>query len=208
MYNLYFHPLAHVPGPFWARISGIPSWYHAIRGDRHIWLWQQFQIYGYKVRSAPNTVLFSGQQAYTDIYSMKSNVRRSAFYLALTRSAREENTVCTIDVAAHAVKRKHLNLCFTEKSVRAATDFTVMHVDRWHELMSVENGSTTEWSAPLDLSERIDALIFDIMGDLAFGKSFDIKEPGDNPLKVIPHGIAAYMKFYYPVSSSSFLWRA
>jgi cytochrome P450 len=131
---------------------------------------------------------------------MKSNVRRGPFYLALTRSAREENTVCTVDVAAHAAKRKLLNLCFTEKSVRAACGFTIKHIDRWHELMSEENHSYTEWSAPLDLSERIDALIFDIMGDLAFGKSFDIKEPGDNPLKVIPHSIAAYMKFYYPVS--------
>lgn len=39
------------------------------------------------------------------------------------------------------------------------------------------------------------------MGDLSFGRSFDIKEPGPNPLKTIPHNIAAYMKFYHPVSS-------
>ena len=38
------------------------------------------------------------------------------------------------------------------------------------------------------------------MGDLNFGRSFDIKEPGTNPLKTIPHNIVEYMKFYYPVS--------
>lgn len=63
-----------------------------------------------------------------------------------------------------------------------------------------ENSSTTEWSAPVDLSQKIDTLVFDIMGDLSLGKSFDIKEPGDNPLRVIPHTIAEYMRFYYPVS--------
>lgn len=40
------------------------------------------------------------------------------------------------------------------------------------------------------------------MGDLAFGRSFDIKEPGNNPLNVVPENIAGYMKFYYPVSQA------
>lgn len=63
-----------------------------------------------------------------------------------------------------------------------------------------ENNGSTEWSAPMDLSRRLDDLTFDIIGDLAFGRSFDIKEPGENPLKVIPESVAGYMKFYYPVS--------
>ncbi|KAK4107230.1 cytochrome P450 [Canariomyces notabilis] len=167
IYNLYFHPLAHIPGPFWARASGIPSWLHAIRGTRHIWLWQQFQIYGDRIRPNPNTVLFCDPEAYADIYGMKSNVRRSHFYTALKRNSRENTTLNTIDVAEHAGRRKLLNLCFTEKSLHT--------------------------------------LVFDIMGDLCFGRSFDIKEPGENPLKAVPHFIAEYMKFYYPMCRSPFL---
>lgn len=200
VYNLFFHPLAHVPGPFWARASGIPSWYHAIRGKRHIWLWQQFQVYGNKIRTEPNTVLFCDPQAYADIYSMKSNVRRSHFYEALRRNVREKTTLTTIDVAAHAQKRKLLQQCFTEKSVRAASTFVVKHVARWNQLMMDESSSASEWSAPVDLSEKIDMLIFDIMGDLSFGKSFDTKEQGENPLRAIPHSIAEYMQFYYGVN--------
>lgn len=66
--------------------------------------------------------------------------------------------------------------------------------------MIEENDNPTEWSAATDFSRRLDALTFDIMGDLAFGRSFGIKEPGDNALKTIPENIAGYMKFYYPVS--------
>ena len=156
-------------------------------GKRHIWLWQQFQIFGPKIRVTPNTVLFCDPAAYADIYSMKSNVRRSHFYTALKRKMSENTTLNTIDIAEHAVKRKLLNTCFTEKSLRAASSFIIKHVDRWNEIMMEESNSTTGWSVPIDFSEMIDMLVFDIMGDLSFGRSFDIKEPGENPLKVIPH---------------------
>jgi hypothetical protein len=43
------------------------------------------------------------------------------------------------------------------------------------------------------MSELVDYLSFDIMGDLSFGKSLDVKEPGDNPFKAIPHTIAGYL---------------
>lgn len=199
VYNLFLHPLAHVQGPFWGRVSGIPSWYHALRGDRHIWLWQQFQIYGSKVRPEPNLVLFCDPDAYLDIYGMKSNVRRSHFYTAWKRNDRENTTLTTVDVEAHAKKRKVLNIAFTEKMVRSASSFIINHVDRWNQLLLEENGNSTEWSTPTDLSHKLDALTFDIMGDLSFGKSFDIKEIGNNPLKEVPQCITEYMRFYYPV---------
>lgn len=198
LYNVFLHPLSQVPGPFWARATGIPSWLGAFSGKRHIWLWQQFQLYGDVFRPEPNTVLFRDPQAYAEIYGNKSNVRRSPFYEAFRRTEREVNTLITTDVAEHAKKRKYLNICFTEKLVRSASLFVIKHVDRWHEILNDEIGSE-EWSASMDFSHRIDAVIFDIMGDLSFGSSFDIKEPGDNPLKEVPDCISEYMRFYYPV---------
>ncbi|KAI0101911.1 benzoate 4-monooxygenase cytochrome P450 [Nemania sp. FL0031] len=205
LHNLFFHSLANVPGPFWARMSGIPSWYYACRGDRHLWLRKQFQIYGYRVRVEPNTVVFCDPQAYADIYNMKANVRRSHFYEAFNRKADELTTLTCIDVAAHARKRKYLKNCFTERSIRAASKFVIKHVDRWVEIITENIGSGNEWSEPIQISEWIDALIFDIMTDLSFGKSFDIKEPGDNPYKFVPHSIAQYVRLYYIMSRVPFL---
>ncbi|KAI5920343.1 cytochrome P450 monooxygenase-like protein [Camillea tinctor] len=202
-YNLFFHPLANVPGPLLGRASGIPSWYYAYRGTRHIWLWQQFQIYGSKIRPEPNTVLFCDPEAYTDIYGMKANVRRSKFYTAWQRNENDKTTLNTVDVAEHAQKRKLLNLAFTEKSVRAASSFIIQHVDRWHQLLVGENDGG--WSPAVDFSEKVDSLVFDIMGDLCFGKSFGVKESGANPLKAVPHNITNYMRFYYPICRSPFL---
>ncbi|KAI8944454.1 benzoate 4-monooxygenase cytochrome P450 [Xylaria longipes] len=203
IYNLLFHPLAHVPGPFWARASGIPSWYHAYTGKQHIWLCKQFETYGYRVRPEPNTVLFCDPEAHTEIYGMKSNVRRSQFYLALNNE-NKKTTLDTIDVVQHAWKRKILNLCFTEKSLSAACRFIVDHVDRWNQLMLDETNGN-DWCAPVDISGKIDELTFDIMGDLCFGRSFNVKEPGENPLREVPHCITDYLRFYYPLCRSPFL---
>jgi hypothetical protein len=46
VYNLYFHPLADIPGPFWAKVSTVPSWWHARKRDRHLWLLNLQEKYG------------------------------------------------------------------------------------------------------------------------------------------------------------------
>lgn len=193
-----------MPGPFWARASGIPSWYHTARGKRHIWLWQSFQIYGKRIRVAPDLVLFCDPEAHAAIYGMRSNVRRSTFYVGLTQNIREKTTLNTIDPAEHAQRRKMLNRCFTDSSVTAVSAFVGRHIDRWHHILLDGHDSTTEWSASVDLGEKMDHLVFDIMGDLCFGRSFNIKEPGDNPLREVPSNIIKYLQFYYPVRSTIF----
>ncbi|PFH55371.1 hypothetical protein XA68_18475 [Ophiocordyceps unilateralis] len=160
-------------------------------------------LYGDRIRPEPNTVLFCGPDAHSDIYGTRSNVRRSCFYSAFNKTEREETTFTTVDVARHARKRRILNVCFNDKLVRAATPFVIKHVDRWnHLLMQTED---TEWSPVVDFSQAVDALIFDIMGDLSFGRSFDIKESGDNPIKEVPDCISAALCFYYPICRSPFL---
>ncbi|KAJ2988877.1 hypothetical protein NUW58_g3753 [Xylaria curta] len=203
IYNLYLHPLAGIPGSLLGRASGIPSWYYAYQGTRHIWLWQQFQIHGDKIRPEPNTVLFRSPEAYMDIYGMKSNVRRSKFYEAWERNDQDQTTITTVDVVAHSRKRKSLNLAFTEPSVRAASSFVINHVDRWHEVLFEDAGA--DWSPAVDFFDKVDSLIFDIMGDLCFGASFNLKEPCENPLKGLPHCIDDHMRLYYPIARSPFL---
>ncbi|KAI0850871.1 cytochrome P450 monooxygenase-like protein [Daldinia vernicosa] len=204
-YNLFFHPLAHVPGPFWSRISGFPSWYHACRGDRHVWLWQLFQIYGDRIRSEPGVVLFCDPQSYADIYNMKSNVQRAPFYKTFQRNRHESMVVTTIDVAEHARRRKRLNpILLSEKSIRAASKFIIKHVERWVQLMTEDNEIATEWSSPVNFSKRTDSLTFDIMGDLSLGVSFDIKEPEDNLMKLTPFYMFQWFRFTYMMGRAPF----
>ncbi|TVY68675.1 Cytochrome P450 monooxygenase apf7 [Lachnellula suecica] len=104
----------------------------------------------------------------------------------------------------HARKRRVLNSAFSEKAVRSAADFITTHVDRWNELL-IDGNYGKEWTTPQNMADLTDYLIFDIMGDLCFGKSFDLKEPGENPFRHMPHTIAGYMQSVYPITQSPML---
>jgi cytochrome P450 len=155
---------------------------------------------GSRFRAGPNIVLFRTPTAQNDIYNHKANVRKSSFYDALVRHENDRNTINTTNVALHAQKRRFVNLAFTEQSIRAASPIVGKHIDRWNDILLGEPNKG-DWSCPRDMALWSDRLVFDILGDLCFGKPFDTKEPGDNPLKVIQHQIAESMKFLYIVSA-------
>ena len=129
---------------------------------------------------------------------MKANVQKSKGYNAWKRNEQDVNTLTEVDVKLQAKRRRLLNLVFTERSVRSACDFVVKHVDRWNELLI--EGDGRNWSSPLDLNVSCNGMTLDLLGDLCFGRSFDIKEPDASPFKSVPSSIIAYMKFTYPVS--------
>jgi hypothetical protein len=54
IYNVYFHPYAKYPGPFLAKFTDLYAGYHAWKGDIHLDMWRCHQVYGDKVRYAPN----------------------------------------------------------------------------------------------------------------------------------------------------------
>ncbi|KAL9039352.1 MAG: hypothetical protein Q9214_004912 [Letrouitia sp. 1 TL-2023] len=60
------------------------------------------------------------------------------------------------------------------------------------------------WSQPKNMADWSDYLVFDILGDLCYGRSFDTKEPGDNNLKLVPKFIHDYVNTMYPIAQSPF----
>ena len=60
-----------------------------------------------------------------------------------------------------------------------------------------------QWGAPFNFADWTDYLTFDIMGDLSFGVQLNTKEPGENRFRQIPYAIHKYMRFQYPVSTST-----
>lgn len=74
----------------------------------------------------------------------------------------------------------------------------IHHVDRWCELLG-EN-TEKEWSDDRDMAHWANYVIFDILSDLCFGKSMEIKEPGKNELKGVPDFMVNSVRIFYPVS--------
>lgn len=143
--------------------------------------------------------MINSPAAYRDIFNSKANVKKTKFYEVWAKDEDSFNSLTVIDKAVHARKRRTLNSVFSEKSLRSSEAFLLKHIDRWHKLTL--DGDGKDWGEARNMAVWIECLIFDILGDLCFGKSFDIKEPEDNPLKTIPDSINNYMALFNPVGA-------
>lgn len=87
-YNLLFHPLHHIPGPWYSAISPIWMRFHEIRLSKTLAIYALFKIYGPVVRIEPNVVAFLDQKAIHAVYGGSSPFPKSDFYSALKVNGR------------------------------------------------------------------------------------------------------------------------
>lgn len=205
IYRLYFHPLAKYPGPFWAKISQFPSYWHALKQDRHLWLYQIQEQYGPTFRYAPDSLLVNTPSGFRSVYGPKGNVKKGLYYLVWPRNVDTLTTLNVVDTEIHARKRRVLNNSFSDKALRSAETFVLSNTDRWCELID-EHALKSDgegWSSALNMTDWINHLVFDILGDLCFGKQFNMKEPG-NELRYVIHLIAGFTQFMHPLALAPF----
>lgn len=135
------------------------------------------------------------------IFSNKANVKKAQYYKAYPRNIHSATTWNSTDKDVHSRKRRVLNNAFSDKALRSAEPFIHANVDRWCELLTGEIQNTKkEWSDSLNMAKWADHLIFDILGDLCFGKSFDMKEP-DSKLRFVPALMTDFLGIIHPVRS-------
>ena len=81
---------------------------------------------------------------------------------------------------------------------------TVIATSRWIELFkeATQKGADGKWSKSLNMAAEVNYLVFDILGDLCFGKNFNMKEP-ESDLKHVPELMATYLQILQPVSTAN-----
>ena len=206
IYCLTLHPLAKYPGPFFCRFSEIPQFWQSLWGNRAIWTWRLHQRYGDVVRHQPTGLLFNTPQAYEDIYHAKANVQKGRFYEISSRRHNQINTATIVDKVEHARKRRVINGIFSEKALRHYEKHVTDQVDRWIEIVTDDakqfNGDVKKgWGQPKNIALYIDYVIFDILGKLCFGRSFETMEPtSKSSLRAMPQHIMDVAIMFFRVS--------
>ncbi|KAF1933771.1 cytochrome P450 67 [Didymella exigua CBS 183.55] len=208
-YRLYFHPLASFPGPFWAKLSTFPAWWHSKNQDRHLWHLILQEQYGPEYRYAPNSVCLNTPSAYRHIFGPKGNVKKSEYYSVWPKTEHHINTWDAVSVPAHARKRRVINYAFSESALREAEVFVHANVDRWLVLLGRDREKGDLWTRSINMADQVTYLVFDILGDLCFGKCFDMKEP-DSKLRHVPELMIGFMELVHPIGcspiSSLYIW--
>ena len=152
-------------------------------------------------RYRPDAVLFNTPEGYKTIFGTKGNVKKTeSFYRVWPHNVKITNTWNVTNIEAHARKRRVMNNAFSDRALRGAEPLVHANVDRWLELIGQQTGK--EWSNSLNMAEQANYLVFDILGDLCFGKSFNMKEPGSD-LKTIPKLMTTFLELMHPVRALS-----
>ncbi|KAK1757808.1 isotrichodermin C-15 hydroxylase [Echria macrotheca] len=172
IYNLYFHPLRHFPGPLLHRASPIPWAVEHVLGIEPFATQRRHDKYGPVIRIAPNHLAFTDPAAWKDIYGTlvghKSGQREMekgrAFVRALDDVAR---SIFNADRDEHRRVRGALSHGFSDSSLRSQEHIIRRYTDqllqRMHKLCA---------SGPMNIEAWYNWTTFDITGDLIFGQTF------------------------------------
>ncbi|KAK5144603.1 hypothetical protein LTR04_001512 [Oleoguttula sp. CCFEE 6159] len=215
-YNIYLHPLRHIPGPKAAAASRIPHIRHLLGGSIVQNLEQMHAQYGDVVRVTPDELSFiSGETAWQDIYGLHYNKsgentnrgyyeKDRAFYPPITNNA---PSVLLATEADHQRQRRVLAHAFSEKALKEQEPLLQVYVDllvnQLHKRIEEDPG------CKVDLVEWYNWTTFDIIADFTFGESFHCLENTSTheKVKMVFEGARTFSMFYvlhhYPIVKRS-----
>ncbi|KAJ5107780.1 cytochrome P450 [Penicillium angulare] len=174
VYNVYLHPLSHLPGPRTWAATRLPFIWALLRGTIVHDFERLHRQYGPVVRTAPNEVSFSSGDAWTDIFATRPDNRqflKDPLWWAKP-PGKPNSLLSAISPSHHAGIRKLLSPAFSSRALRAQEPvlqkYVNLLVERLREQI-VQGGTETE----LDIAPWLNYTAFDIFGDLGLGESFD-----------------------------------
>lgn len=192
------HPLARYPGPRLAAITDIYLTYYAYRGSRHLAFHRAHETYGPYVRIGPNTLSVNTNTALKTIYGFRSNVRKADFYTAFPANKKTVNVHSSIDKMQHARKRRVLSHAFSDSAIKSLERYILANVRTACRLLeesitaAAQDEKKQGWGNSWNVANWCNWMVFDIMGDLVFGKAFGMLESPANRFAVDLVGNAAH----------------
>ncbi|KAL4756724.1 cytochrome P450 [Aspergillus foveolatus] len=176
-YYKFIHPLSRVPGPFLASVTPLVQLYHGLKGDRHLWIYELHQRYGDHVRLAPNFVSINNVEGLHKIYGHGNKFRKADFYNGFLAIPGVYNTHNAIDKVVHGRKRRVLSQAFSDTALKGMEDVMLLHVRQLCSILGRERPSSQSGDkdgATFNMANWFGYLTYDVMGELCFGKSFDM----------------------------------
>lgn len=193
IYNIYFHPLRHFPGPLLSRASAVPWALRQFLGQQAFETHKFHEKYGSVVRIGPNHLTFTDPQAWKDIYSYRVAGNNSAPEMPKAPAVSnifdlDVRSITNADWEEHQRLRRGLSHGFSDSALRQQEPVIAGYVDLLMQQLhkSCENGKKA-----LNMEAWYNWTTFDIVGDLVFGSAFGCLENMDyHPwIKLILDGV-------------------
>ncbi|KAK7700182.1 hypothetical protein SLS57_012180 [Botryosphaeria dothidea] len=174
-YRAFLHPLNRFPGPFTARLTSLWLPFHVGDSEAYKTVQRLHQQHGAFVRVGSNELSIAHPDAVPLIYGFGSKCTKAPWYdndkpLTSMHTSR--------DRAYHDARRRVWGGAFNDKAVRGYEG----RVQRFSASLIRQLGAFG--GGAVDASKWFNYFSYDVMGDLAFGKSFGMLERGEEHFAV------------------------
>lgn len=162
LYRLFFHPLGHFPGPFWARLSNLTHVYMIRGSDNYLLMQQLHKKYGPIVRTGmctqegqytediinptgPSNLSINDPDAIRPVLSNASKCTKSPWY---SRSLPLVSLHTVRDKKAHDARRKVFSMAFSPTALNDYEKRVVVHCEEFVRQMEHEAGkpfNASDW---------------------------------------------------------------
>ena len=190
VYRIFFHPLKRFPGPFGNKIGNL--WFSMQLGnaDAYMKVLNLHKKYGSFVRIGSSDLSIIHPKATNAIYGPGSKCTRAAVY----NSDPTSSIMSLRDRASHDRRRRVWSPAFSDKALRGYEQRIQVYDSQLITRVAQSSGK------PINASKLFNYYSFDIMGDLAFGKPFDMlqNEKEHWAIKLLNDGMEP-MAFLLPV---------
>lgn len=147
------------------------------------------------MRLGPNLLSVNTATGLKTIYGFRSNVKKADFYKAFPSTPAAVSVHSAIDKMQHARKRRVMSSAFSDAAIRNLEKYILANVRVGCELLGrqIEGvGGEKGWNGAWNAAHWCEWLVFDIMGDLVFGKAFGMLESPVNRFATQLVGNAAH----------------
>ncbi|KAI2466962.1 cytochrome P450 [Annulohypoxylon bovei var. microspora] len=162
IYNLYFHPLKHIPGPpLWIAFPVVRT-VGMVRGSAEFQVRDAHDKYGEVVRVAPNQVSFTNPQAWKDIYG-HGHAEFPKYYPPGINM--DPKKIISANAQDHFRYRRAMLPAFSDKALGQQEPLIRVYVD----LLIKRLREVAEKGDSADMVRWYNFTTFDLIADLAFG---------------------------------------
>ncbi|KAJ5904765.1 uncharacterized protein N7473_001681 [Penicillium subrubescens] len=199
LYNIFFHPLRHYPGPKLLAASQLLNVYHIVKGDGSKYTAELHEAYGDVVRVGPNELSFISPSANKTIYGGRPQ-EGEVFEknpIANLQGTREIQNIFFAPSKPHARYKKLMAPAFSEMAIREQETMLQHYTTRLIQALRGERANAAGEASKeneisgykgrqmypdqqqiVDLSAWYNFIIFDVLSSLAFGQSVGCLDQG------------------------------
>lgn len=191
-YNIFFHPLHRIPGPFFAKLTRLWLFWHDFGGNPHTKIRALHQKLGPLVRISPNEVSVDDVAANTIIYSQTDPWVKPPYHYKAFQSSPAYSIFTELDPATHS---KHLKVLAPSLSHAKVTGRESLLYDYCNKLI-VEMRKRVEIDEYIGLLAALRSFALDIVTDWTFG----------HPTKSLEEGFESELFEIFDIAAESVIY--